>query len=184
MHTVSLIFVHSFHYTDLEQKESFFTPVRRCPGMHKCTKPLPFPSCCWHNTHTHKPDQRPCPGNLFQPICAAVRVGLIVSCVCNVSETVIGKSFETLKSFRLPLSSIHSSTSPLSLFHCQTQLHHCSVSCSYHLHPSTFPYACSIFLPLCFPPSVLSSSFSLLRISLQLLCVDWRLPLSWYCWHT
>lgn len=104
MHTVSLIFVHSFHYTDLEQKESFFTPLRRCPGMHKCTKPLPFPSCCWHNTHTHKPDQRPCPGNLFQPICAAVRVGLIVSCVCNVSETVIGKSFETLKSFRLPLS--------------------------------------------------------------------------------
>lgn len=138
--------------------------------MYK-TSPLPLVLLTQH-THTHKPDQRPCPGNLFQPICAAVRVGLIVSCVCNVSETVIGKSFETLKSFRLPLSSIHTSTSPLSLFHCQTQLHHCSVSCSYHLHPSTFPYACSIFLPLCFPPSVLSSSFSLLRISLQLLCVD------------
>lgn len=156
--------------------------MSRYAQMYK-TSPLPLVLLTQH-THTHKPDQRPCPGNLFQPICAAVRVGLIVSCVCNVSETVIGKSFETLKSFRLPLSSIHTSTSPLSLFHCQAQLHHCSVSCSYHLHPSTFPYACSIFLPLCFPPSVLSSSFSLLRISLQLLCVDWRLPLSWYCWHT
>lgn len=156
--------------------------MSRYAQMYK-TSPLPLVLL---TQHTHKPDQRPCPGNLFQPICAAVRVGLIVSCVCNVSETVIGKSFETLKSFRLPLSlsSIHTSTSPLSLFHCQAQLHHRSISCSY-LHPSTFPYACSIFLPpLCFPPSVLSSSFSLLRISLQLLCVDWRLPLSWYCWHT
>lgn len=172
MHTVSLIFVHSFHYTVIWSRKSLsslqYADVQVCTNVQNLS---PSPRVA-DTTHTHKPDQRPCPGNLFQPICAAVRVGLIVSCVCNVSETVIGKSFETLKSFRLPLSSIHTSTSPLSLFHCQTQLHHRSVSCSYHLHPSTFPYACSIFLPLCFPPSVLSSSFSLLRISLQLLCVD------------
>lgn len=48
-----------------------------------------------------RPIKGPAPGNLFQPICAAVRVRLIVSCVCNVSAAVIGKSFETLKSLFL-----------------------------------------------------------------------------------
>ncbi len=90
-----------------------------------------------HNTHTrtHTIDQRPCPGNLFQPICATVRVVPIVSCVCNVSETVIGKSFETLKS--LSLQKPRFLLSPASLTHCQIWLHHRSISCSFHLYPST-----------------------------------------------
>lgn len=104
MHTVSLIFVHSFHYTVIWSRKSLsslqYADVQVCTNVQNLS---PSPRVA-DTTHTHKPDQRPCPGNLFQPICAAVRVGLIVSCVCNVSETVIGKSFETLKSFRLPLS--------------------------------------------------------------------------------
>lgn len=146
--------------------------------MQECAKSL-FTLIRWHNTtHTpiHTPDQRPCPGNLFQPICAAVRVRLIVSCVRNVSETAIGKSFETLKSLlflwqpRFLLSffslsrSLSNSTPPslnLLLFSPP----------SFH-----FPHAHSLFLS----PSSLALLVSLfLRITLQSECVDWRLPLSW-----
>lgn len=149
-HTHSLICMHSSHSTMIwSTKEPFLTHTHtlRCPGMHKYITSL-FPLTCWHDTHT--PDQRPCPGNLFQPICAAVRVGPIVSCVCNVSETVIGKSFETLKSLSLSLS--------LPLFHYAFSSllpsHPLSISTPPSLNlllfspPSFhFPHTRSIFLP-------------------------------------
>lgn len=136
------------------QRRPFSTHTLWCQRMQECAKSL-FTLIRWHNTtHTpiHTPDQRPCPGNLFQPICAAVRVRLIVSCVRNVSETVIGKSFETLKSLLFLWQPRFLLSSSPSLAHCQIRLHRRSISCSFHLHPST-----SHMLALCFslpPPSL------------------------------
>lgn len=164
--TVSLIYVHSFHSTMIRsRKEPFFThthtQMSRYAQMYKISS---------HSLtqHTHTPDQRPCPGNLFQPICAAVRVGPIVSCVCNVSETVIGKSFETLKSLSLFGNHAFSTPLPLSL----TVKFDSTIAQSLALFTSILPLPTYTLYIFSLPPSSLSPSFSLLRITLQSERVD------------
>lgn len=181
---------------------------RHKPVQKRANISLPFLICrhnaTWHTRTRPRPIKGPSPGNLFQPICAAVRVRLIVSCVCNVSAAVIGKSFETLKSLflvgnHLPLpththtrtTSTNTTTTslsplllslPTSLAHCQTRLRQRSISRSFHLHASTSHTLARWLFPSNSRLSIVASSLS--RISLQPLCLDWRLPLSWWCWHT
>lgn len=99
LHALNLIFVHSSHSTLNWSTEAAVFFSLRCHHIHNCTTSRFLSTdTARQETQTRTPDQRPWPGNLFQPICAAVRVQLIVSCAGNVSKTLIGKSFEMLKS--------------------------------------------------------------------------------------
>lgn len=131
LHALTLIFVHSSHSTLTWSTEAaFFSSLRR-HHIHKCTTSRFLSTdTARHKTQTRTPDQRPWPGNLFQPICAAVRVQLIVSCAGNVSQTLIGKSFEMLKS---PLFSC----CDFSLACCEMRCLHHSISCPFHCYPSS-----------------------------------------------
>lgn len=106
MHTFSLhslIWVHLSHSTMIWSRKTHFS-LSHTQMFRYSQMSFSFASSRWHDTHTHTFDQRPCPGNLFQAICAAVGVGQIVSCVCNVSEAVIQ---EPLWNIKISLSSIH-----------------------------------------------------------------------------